>query len=234
MSPSTEPLLPAMPAVVPGRPYTHEMVIVHRVFRRESALLPRLVRAVPAGDTERARAVTEHVEEYAYGLHHHHHLEDELIWPPLRTRAGAQDDLVHRMTRQHASIDATLERIQPVLTDWRDSADQGTARTLADLLEEHRDALSEHLDDEECLLLPLVAEHLTVAEWDLVGRRGLEALPKNKVLLALGAILEDATDEERAWFLGRVPLAGRLLWRFVGRRQYQARSRALRATLETD
>ncbi|MER6472392.1 hemerythrin domain-containing protein [Streptomyces collinus] len=223
-----------MPAVVPGRPYTHEMVIVHRVFRREAALLPRLVRAVPAGDTARARVIAEYAEEYTYGLHHHHRLEDELIWPLLRTRAGAHDDLVHRMARQHALIDATLERVQPVLSGWRDSADQGTARTLADLLEEHRDALTEHLDDEERLVLPLVAGHLTVAEWDLVGRRGLEALPKNKVLLALGAILEGATDEERTWFLGRVPLAGRLLWRFAGRRRYLARCRALRGTSGTD
>jgi hypothetical protein len=36
------------------RPYTHEMVLVHRVFRRESSLLPRLVRTVRAGDTARA------------------------------------------------------------------------------------------------------------------------------------------------------------------------------------
>ncbi|MEU6293708.1 hypothetical protein [Streptomyces erythrochromogenes] len=31
------------PRTIPERPRTHEMVVVHRVFRRESALLPRLI-----------------------------------------------------------------------------------------------------------------------------------------------------------------------------------------------
>ncbi|WP_240509861.1 hemerythrin domain-containing protein [Streptomyces malaysiense] len=234
MPPSTEPVRPAMPAVVPDRPYTHEMVIVHRVFRREAALLPRLVRAVPVGDTVRARVVAEYAQEYADGLRHHHHLEDELIWPLLRTRAGARQESVDRMTGQHEVIDATLARLPGMLGRWRADAAPATTRALADLLDEHRDALTEHLDDEERLVLPLVADHLTVAEWDLVGRRGLEALPRNKVLPALGAILEDATAEERAWFLGRAPLAGRLLWRFVGRRRYAARCRTLRGAPGTD
>ena len=34
------------------RPYTHEMVVVHRVFRREARLLPRIVTAVSGGDMQ--------------------------------------------------------------------------------------------------------------------------------------------------------------------------------------
>ena len=60
---------------------------------------------------------------------------------------------------------------------------------------------------------------------------GLETLPKNKVMLALGAVLEDATEQERTHFLGKVPLIGRLLWRAPGRRQYAAACRAVRAPL---
>ncbi|MFF3851349.1 hypothetical protein ACFYX4_40200, partial [Streptomyces sp. NPDC002328] len=41
------------------RPHTDEMVVVHRVFRRESALLPRLVRAVEDGDTGRAALIAD-------------------------------------------------------------------------------------------------------------------------------------------------------------------------------
>ena len=38
----------------------HDMVVVHRAFRRELAIIPRLVRAVPAGDTRRAAVVADH------------------------------------------------------------------------------------------------------------------------------------------------------------------------------
>jgi hemerythrin-like domain-containing protein len=213
------------------RPYTHEMVIVHRVFRREADLLPELVRAAPVGDIARAEQIACHVEEYAGGLHHHHSLEDELIWPLLRDRAPVGDDLVTRMEAQHHRIDKTLAALGDALPRWRRSADADSAEAVAQGLDDHHAVLLEHLHDEETLILPMVADHLTVAEWDLVGARGLERIPKNKLMLALGAILEDATEQERQYFLGKVPLVGRLLWKIVGQRQYSAQCRELRGAL---
>ncbi|MEU6865480.1 hemerythrin domain-containing protein [Streptomyces sp. NPDC046876] len=223
------------PSPSPGRPYTHEMVVVHRVFRRESALLPRLVRAVPEGATERAAVVGSHLAEYVTGLHHHHTVEDETIWPLLRERAEAAAegaDIVVRMEEQHARIDRSLAEVTDLAPAWRRSPYRAAAEDLAGALEEHRSALLEHLDDEERLVLPLVEEHLSVAEWDAVGRRGMETVPKDKLLLALGALLEDADPQERAYFLDRAPLIGRLLWKAFGRRQYAAACRALRAPLD--
>ncbi|MFF5139698.1 hemerythrin domain-containing protein [Streptomyces sp. NPDC013157] len=214
------------------RPHTHEMIVVHRVFRRESALLPRLVRAVPDGDRARAARVAAALRDYTLGLHHHHHAEDELIWPLLRDRAAHDEALVDRMTEQHEAIDRTLTAVAEWTPVWEGSGDRIPAEELALALDAHRIALLEHLDEEEQSLLPLVAEHLTVPEWELVGQRGLEGLPKNKRMLALGAILEEATPEESAYFLGKVPLIGRLLWRAVGRRQYAAYRRSMRAPLD--
>lgn len=213
------------------RPYTHEMVIVHRVFRREAALLPRLVRAVPIGDTVRAVRIADHVQEYVGGLHHHHSIEDELIWPLLRDRAPVSDDLVSRMEWQHQRIDETLAALGEVLPGWQQSADADSGEALANGLDDHHNVLLDHLGDEEKLILPMIADCLTVAEWDLVGARGLERIPKNKLMLALGAILEDATEQEQQYFLGKVPAVGRVLWRLVGKRQYAARRRELRGLL---
>ncbi|MFJ9025231.1 hemerythrin domain-containing protein [Streptomyces sp. NPDC102259] len=207
------------------------MIVVHRIFRRESALLPRLVRAVPDGGTARATKVAQHLREYLAGLHSHHSLEDELVWPLLRDRA-VDDELVGRMEEQHRRIDESLVAVTEWIPAWEQAADHIAGEELALALDEHRTALLEHLDDEERLVLPLIAEHLTVAEWDLVGRRGLERIPKDKLLLALGAILEEATPPERAYFLGRAPLVGRLLWKAVGRRRYATACRAMRAPLD--
>ncbi|WP_236654358.1 hemerythrin domain-containing protein [Streptacidiphilus anmyonensis] len=213
-----------------GRPFTQEMVVVHRVFRREAALLPRLVRAVPEGDTARAGLLAAYVREYLDGLHIHHRTEDELLWPLLRARVE-QGDLVARMEEQHELIDASLAAVTRQLPLWERVADRTTGDPLAAALDDHHAVLLRHLDDEERLLLPLVTDHLTVAEWSLVGKRGMEHIPKEKRLLALGAILEDATEPEAAFFLSQVPALGRLLWRVVGRRQYAAHCRELRGAL---
>ncbi|MFI7499940.1 hemerythrin domain-containing protein [Streptomyces sp. NPDC049687] len=214
------------------RPNTHEMVVVHRVFRRESALLPRLVRAVPGGASLRAAQVAEHLRTYVGGLHHHHALEDELVWPLLHARAAQDDELVSRMEEQHRRIDVSLEAVAEWTPAWEQAADRVAGTNLALALDAHRTVLLEHLDDEERLVLPLVAEHLTVAEWDLVGTRGLEQVPKNQLFIALGALLEEATPEESAYFLGKAPLVGRLLWKVVGKRQYAAARRAIRGPLD--
>jgi Hemerythrin HHE cation binding domain len=206
------------------------MVVVHRVFRRESALLPQLVRGVPDGDTTRAATVAGALRAYLVGLHGHHTTEDELIWPLLRDRATERDDLVARMAAQHDSIDETLSAVAELIPQWTDQAGRDVGERLASALDAHREALLTHLTDEEDLILPLVAEHLTVAEWELVGRRGLETVQKNMVFIALGAVLEDATPAEKAYFLGRVPAVGRLLWHLVGRRQYARHSRRVRGT----
>ncbi|MEV6342660.1 hemerythrin domain-containing protein [Actinoplanes sp. NPDC051851] len=215
---------------VPGTttPYTQEMLMIHRVFRREAAQLLHFVTTTGAGDVSRARQVAEAVREYIGGLHHHHGVEDELIWPLLHARAQVHDDLVIRMEMQHEALDVTLTTLQGLLPRWEAIAGPADRDALAEALTDHRQVLLDHLGDEETLVMPLVEEHLTTVEWQEVGRRGLENVPRSKVFLALGAILEEATPEERREFLGRVPLAGRMLWRIVGRRRYQRQMAALR------
>lgn len=202
-------------------PYTHEMVIIHRVFRREAALLLRFVTGVRTADVVRARRIADAFLAYEVGLHHHHALEDSLIWPKLRERARLYDEQITRMELQHGLLDDTLGRIGELLPAFVASPAGPSRDELAEALADHRGVLTEHLDDEEANTLPLIAEHLTVAEWDEVGRRGLDAIPKNKVMLALGAILEEATPEEQRYFMAKVPAPGRLLWRLVGRHQYR-------------
>src|SRR3954470_5878126 len=75
------------PSTAPAAPDTSDMVVVHRVFRREIHLLPVQVEAVPDGEGPRFDLVAAHAAELFSGLHHHHTAEDELLWPRLRERA---------------------------------------------------------------------------------------------------------------------------------------------------
>src|SRR5882757_11240721 len=92
-----------------ARPDTHEMVIVHRAFRREFRLAPELIRGVAPSDTARAKIVAEHVSDLVWGLHHHHHGEDELLWPKLLERAEPNAALIELMEVQHAKVSAALD-----------------------------------------------------------------------------------------------------------------------------
>lgn len=207
---------------------TWEMVVVHRAFRRDFRLLPGAIRGVPAGDTARSEYVGGYVEIVTTGLHHHHTGEDELLWPKLLDRVGSLNaDLVQRMESQHEQVATLLHRVDELLPRWRARAEATTRDELASVLEQASVVLNQHLDEEEKEILPLVSVYVTNAEWQALGERGKASLPKGaKAFVSLGAILEDATPEERARFLGILPPPVRLLWRVVGQGIYRrARTR---------
>ena len=92
---------------------------------------------------------------------------------------------------------------------WRSAPSAATAAPLVSALAEHRAALLEHLHDEEEYILPLIAEHLTVAEWARLGERFAEEVPKSRMLLFLGMILEDADPAERQAMMANLPAPAR-------------------------
>ena len=200
------------------RPDTHDMIVVHRVFRRESALMPTLIQAASDGDTARAQVLADAFGDYQLGLHLHHSGEDELVWPLLLARVDLEADLVLRMEAQHEVVARTLAEASGYMQAWRAAPSAATVAPLISALTEHRAALLEHLHDEEEYILPLITEHLTVAEWARLGQRFGEEVPKDKMLYFLGAILEEASPPEREAMMANLPAPARLAWRAFGQR----------------
>ncbi|WP_250027188.1 hemerythrin domain-containing protein [Paractinoplanes maris] len=210
---------------------TWDMVMVHRVFRREFRMMPALVRAVPPGDVTRAEVLGEHLANVAAGLHHHHTAEDEMVWPLLLDRARMHTDLINRMEAQHERLHEPLDRLGTLLPRWRAEARADDRDALADVLAQASVALDEHLADEEREVLPIIERHLTPAEWSAVGERGREVIPKGKrALVFLGAILEEATPSEKKRFLAELPVPARVLWRLAGDRVYTTSRDRIRIT----
>jgi hypothetical protein len=213
------------------RPDTHEMFVIHRVFRRESALIPKLIQAAPDGDTARALVLADAFGDYQLGLHLHHTAEDELVWPLLLARVDLEADMVLRMEAQHEVIARTLDEAAQRMPAWRSAPSAATAAPLISALTEHRTALLEHLNDEEEYILPLIAEHLTVAEWARLGERFAEEVPKSKMLFFLGMILEDADPAERQAMMANLPAPARFAWKAFGQRQFRRKVSRIRAGL---
>ncbi|WP_433516229.1 hemerythrin domain-containing protein [Nonomuraea sp. CA-143628] len=209
-------------------PAIWEMVVVHRVFRREFRLAPELIRQVAPGDTERAATLAAYLGEILAGLHHHHEAEDKLLWPVLLRRVRLEGALIRTMEEQHERVAGHISVLEELLPAWRAEADADRRDRLADTLTLLHDELLVHLDQEEERILPLVAAHLTKAEWDTLSEYARAQLPKDRLLVNLGALLEDATPWEREAFLRLMPMAARVLWRLIGQRQYRRECQKVR------
>ena len=219
------------PSAAPKLCDTSDMVIVHRMFRRECALLPQLVAAVAGGDVARARTVAAHAREVLDMLHHHHVGEDELLWPRLSARTRFHADLLARMDSQHQGLAVLLEHAATSFTAWQDAPTAPTSTALTTLLEQLSARLNEHFDEEEAAVLPIVERVITAAEYQEVGQRGLVSIPLTRRLVVLGYLLEGATPQEQSDFLAAVPAPARLAYRLIGARQHRHETTRLRGPL---
>ncbi|WP_238015142.1 hemerythrin domain-containing protein [Dactylosporangium sp. AC04546] len=212
------------------RPDVHEMVVVHRAFRREFGAAADHVRRTPAGDTRRAKIVASHLRLCTAGLEMHHTGEDIVLWPLLLERSAPSTGLVETMQAQHHSIDGHVEAITPALATWEAAPTEAAGEHLAILCERFTAALLEHLDLEEREVLPLASRHVTAAEWNQMGQHGKDAMTPSQLPIMFGLVLQDADDEERARMLGNLPLPIRFLLKTVGAWQFRRYVRRLRAS----
>jgi hemerythrin-like domain-containing protein len=204
------------------------MVLVHRVFRRELGLLPVLVRAVPPGDLSRSALLADHCRELTTALRHHHTAEADLLWRRLRDRQAlplAVEEQLLTWHRMHAELIGELDALLPL---WRREPQPDLQDVIGDILSELAAAVNSHLDAVETYLLPAVDRHFTTREWRSLGLRAARWIPLHRMAWMLGAMLEDATPAEQRNLLDKVPGPALMLYRMVGRDQYQREIATLR------
>ncbi|MDQ0775055.1 hemerythrin-like domain-containing protein [Streptomyces aurantiacus] len=206
---------------------THEMVLIHRVIRREFGRLPRLLRSA-AHDRARSKVIGAHAREMLDFLHTHHTGEDELLFPLLRQRATLDPELMDRMDAQHAQVDEAVTGVGAELPAWTASADAAAGERMAALIEAMMPTLTDHLAEEEQTILPIVSTTLTQSEWDALGKHGMSAIPLTRRLVFLGHITEETDDAERRKFLQVVPAPARLAYKLIGHRQFTRETSTIR------
>jgi len=127
------------------------------------------------------------------------------------------------MRSQHAATAAQLEQLDDLLHAWEKSAGSAERDAAAMLLDDVRDTLLAHLGQEETQILPTASTVMSQREWSLLHEHGMASIPKDRMFLQLGWILEVVPADERAgWLRTNLPAPARLLWRLVGKRQFAA------------
>ena len=205
----------------PERPNTREMIVIHNVFRRIFGDLPGLIRGLTPGDRARAAVLADAWTEVATGLHHHHTNEDEILWPTLLERVEIERSFVLRAEEQHERVHELLEHGNGQVGPFRADPTAERRDEFAETVQELFGALCENMADEERYILPLVEEHLSVAEWEQLGERGRASIPKDRLLVQLGWILDGLPAADRREFLTSMPLPARVAWRLIGKRSWR-------------
>ncbi|MFC0681698.1 hemerythrin domain-containing protein [Lysobacter korlensis] len=211
---------------------TDDMLMVHGLMRLVFRDAEKLVRAAGPGDPERASTLGQHVLEIADGLHRHHTGEDQLLWDQLSSKSPGCAIHVGLMKRQHAAMGEALDRAEEAAAAWQRQPDEAHRAAVLASLENVNALLNEHLGDEERLILPTAGQVFTQREWNRLGDHGRAAIPKNRMFIQLGFILDSMPPDVGRQFLAEaLPAPARVLYRLIGRRQYIAHRRRVYGAL---
>jgi hypothetical protein len=134
------------------------------------------------------------------------------------------------MRAQHAEVAGLLATVESVTPAWMASGTGADRDAVVAAVQAVFDALATHLGDEESDILPIAAVTLTQAEWGELGKRGRSEIPKDRMLIQLGTILESVAPEHRERFWKELPPPVRLLYRLVGKRQYERERARIQGT----
>lgn len=183
-----------------------EMYLAHSMFRREFGLLPALISGVAAADAERAAVVERHYELVHGLLHHHHQAEDTYLWPRLAVRAPQEaTPVTQAMESQHAWLDKVLADLTDGLRQWRETGDQAAGTALAETAGLLNELLTEHLAAEEDQALPLIARHITAAEWGEMAQAGAASLDPAQMPLSFGMMTYEGDPELIGEIISHMP-----------------------------
>jgi len=205
-----------------------DMAIVHRLFRQAYDEAARLVRADPTPSPGRVTFLADHIDLVLGGLHSHHRDEDELLYPKLIKRVPEQAPMTEQVEHEHQVIATALDAASAACATWRQRPSVETGEALAAALDHLNEVVQPHLDDEEQKVVPLAAVTLTQQEWDAMGKRGMNSVPRNKRAIAAGMMLEPLDAADRAYMMKHVPAPLRMLFPIMIERPWKKYASTLR------
>lgn len=201
---------------------------VHRLFRQAYEEAARLVRAAPTPSPERVTFLADHIDLIVGGLHAHHVDEDALLFPKLIERVPEHAAMTEQVEHQHEAIATAMDAALAACAAWRQRPAAETGEALAAALDHLNVVVQPHLDDEEQKVVPLAAVTLTQEEWDALGKRGMNSIPRNKRGIAAGMMLETLDADDRAYMMKEVPAPLRMLFPLLVTRPWKKYAATLR------
>ena len=143
------------------------MRLAHRTMLKDAARLTTRAEQLAAGTRGDVPAFAAYVRDYADSVHHHHSVEDEILWPVIVESAGPHVDL-SELSDDHAALDPMLDRLRRCAGALQARPAEDAATALATVLAELRDTLTEHIAEEEAEVFPVIERYVSAGDWGRV------------------------------------------------------------------
>jgi Hemerythrin HHE cation binding domain len=204
------------------------VTLIHQSLRIDAARPASALAAVGPGDRPgRVAAIGAFCGRYCGQLALHHRHEDELFFPVLAARAGADAMHLAELTSQHDALDAVLQGVSDRLAALADPAGDfaadhaGAVAALSAMTE----PLFAHFTLEERRALPLFESEVPAAEFRRLEARTRKATPLNRARFMIPWLVTHASQDQRTPLSRSIPPVRLPYWLTV--RYYRRFNRAL-------
>ena len=189
---------------------------IHRQMRIDTRRYVAAVETATEADRAgRLRPLATWAAGFAHELHMHHTIEDTHFFPVMAERLPDVAAVLASLEDDHRVVDEIMQRWTPAarrLADPRHSFEDARDDVLVDAVE-LRDLLARHLDVEDDLIVPRLADAFTPAQMEEVDRIVKRSMPMKGLSFALPWNVEAFAPADRAELITTAPLALRLLYR---------------------
>jgi hypothetical protein len=177
---------------------------IHCAVRRDLGRFGAALRAFPDGDRARAEALHRAWVNFDAQLTDHHEGEHEVAWPAMRA-IGISDASLTAFDEEHAAMARELASSRSAMQALARSATEADARAAEAAVARLEAVTRTHLEHEETLTEPALAEHEGHAALKEMGRRFSRRSGPAKAGTFFAWVQDGASPEELAGLRGSVP-----------------------------
>jgi hemerythrin-like domain-containing protein len=182
----------------------------HRTIRALIGVFTPVVTGWQQGDDKRTRALAEAVAFAVEGTRFHHSVEDNDYWPAV-IRNGADEAALRPLMDEHHDLDPILDQLDAQAKALHNNPDDEHAlSSTKTLFGELADHLQAHLDHEEPIFFPLLAEYLPEKEGHRLAVKAGKSAPRKGFSWIMAGATYAMRPREADEFLHSLPKP--LMW----------------------
>ncbi len=192
--------------------------IIHAAFRRDLRRFDQALRDFPPDSQRRADELAAAWDNLAYQLHQHHHDEEVIFWPTLRS-LGIDDTLVGQLEGEHAQMLDALSSATTSMEALRADPSDSSARAARGEVGNLESVLTGHLAHEERDMEPRSLAFHATPQFKAAQKRVRRAHRGNQGTL-FAWLLDGADIDARRGLRREIPPPVVFVIRRVGGRRY--------------
>jgi hemerythrin-like domain-containing protein len=182
-----------------------EFAGIHNMIRGLLRLLESAVSKADPDNSKQMRVLSNFGVFAVVGTRFHHAAEDEYYWPAIE-RNGADPSLLEPLVEEHHMIDPLLDETRHAFEALgHGPTDSQAIESLRVLVRRFADEMMRHLDHEEPIFFPLLAQYMPEAEGRHLAAKLAKNAPREGLSWLIGGVEYGMTTQQADEFLATFP-----------------------------